>query len=101
MFAGGDGEFFLRIVVDPVAQRGQHLGRSFAGGADDEDVAKLLFVGAVECDEGVAGFAGGGVDTGLLVAGPLARPGGDCFGRLLFADPGMTAKGFESVVTIE
>ena len=35
------------IVLQPLAQHGEHLGGAAPGGADDEDVAEAIFVGAV------------------------------------------------------
>src|ERR1051326_76054 len=101
LFGGGDGEFSRLVVLETLAKGGKHFAGRFAGGADDEDVAKPLFVSTIEGCEGIGCFRGGGVNAGLFVAGPLTRLCGDGFGRLLFADPRMTTKRFEPIVTIE
>jgi hypothetical protein len=48
LLSGGDWEFGCGIVLQPLAQGGEHFVRGFAGSADDENEAKLLLVAVVE-----------------------------------------------------
>jgi len=56
LLGGCDRQFRAGVVFNSLAQSGKHFIRSFSGGADDENVAKLLLVGPIQGREGVDGF---------------------------------------------
>ena len=88
-------------MLDSFAQRREHFAGSLAGGADYEDKAKLLFVGAIQCGKRVDCVMGSSGEARLLLAGPLVSLCRNRLSGFFLADLGVTTESFQPIVAIQ